>query len=669
MFDLVKNFELKAEQENIIFRNDKSKSCVKSTKEASHDVVPRDAVKDVSGLDASGRDECTAAVSESGATSEEGNIACEGVRDKFSATSQDVCETANTFSAKRSDSGAVFDPVYDLEDCSVDQSNIDVKSVDGVVDDEEKEGSVLESNDDEPVMLLNAEDEQEAKIERPPSPVKEQYSPIIRKAANMDITMPTIELGSILTDDGWLSDLMNTSYDAPMFDLAPVGLKDNKAIKQEQESPKPSATVVIPESHDDSETVSVKSSSTDIQITPETIERVPSSEEIIDAYTSSEEPTKKVTPSSSVSSDLNSVDSIEYRPAIPARNRKHEPMHEIPKNNNRITNTHVEPFLSTKGDYKGYKSTSKKKVAFGIAWQGNLEQTRSIPHDDQTQVTFDTQSTGLLFIQVTGITQVDIRICKERKLDIEVRHGDQIVCSPPITVPPNQTSVQLDWEACVSVFPDIPVDIRLRLNTSGASGLKRSLSTKSFHKPTHTSFQSLIKQQSKRLLSFTTSKAELSDSGSDEAAKSGGLFRRGTIVGSASSLSISEASKQGSGLYLQNTESMNTWQSVCTVSDAGSWTQGFQHSIREGMFYFNTKGDCKGLEYDDEFVESIVIGQLKYRSSFIPKRPFVEADLMPSSIHEVEQGINRLGIHSKVWKEGYLYQEGGDIQVSTINHV
>ncbi|KAH9272363.1 hypothetical protein BASA83_005456 [Batrachochytrium salamandrivorans] len=99
-----------------------------------------------------------------------------------------------------------------------------------------------------------------------------------------------------------------------------------------------------------------------------------------------------------------------------------------------------------------------------------------------------------------------------------------------------------------------------------------------------------------------------------------------------------------------------------TIPDAALWTDSLVCTIREEYVSFKPSPSSSWQQNRNSLNDTDCIGAVLFRAAFIPAATCAEPGLLPEKMLEVEGGIHTRELHAKVWKEGHLYQEGGDLR-------
>ncbi|KAH6587420.1 hypothetical protein BASA50_011362, partial [Batrachochytrium salamandrivorans] len=537
--------------------------------------------------------------------------------------------------------------------------------------------------------------------------------PLITRNVSL-LAIPKIDIGSMFEDDdGWLSGLVMTpksntllhessseesTVKAINMETSALPKRDSHATakndsKSETISPISRATLKKTASNSslvDALRASFESLTAASQIQTQSKKTsyhspspLPDSEDIIDSYLSSSElasvpssptqpPLENLLKDASISGEALIPSAFNQSQSSQLSINFSEPVSK-PTQSFAVSD-HVEPFsqINTRGAFA--QPEKSKSVSFGVAWQSRLETHWDIPPQDSS-IDLNQGAKGILLIQALSIENIDMCANDERVVDVEFCHDRESITSPPFTLAPGETSIPIDWEGNLSIMGNQPIDIIIRVRKVGQEqGLTRSLSSKTF-------LGAHVKTAPSRFLNkLANLRATLREPSTwNESQNNEPGFQRpqsqqlqmlsvqdlhSASCSSFSSIGSSASKSEGrSNSILRRSNSVSqVTMGRYTIPDAALWTDSLVCTIREEYVSFKPSPSSSWQQNRNSLNDTDCIGAVLFRAAFIPAATCAEPGLLPEKMLEVEGGIHTRELHAKVWKEGHLYQEGGDLR-------
>ncbi|EGF82670.1 hypothetical protein BATDEDRAFT_34372 [Batrachochytrium dendrobatidis JAM81] len=500
------------------------------------------------------------------------------------------------------------------------------------------------------------------------------------------LEMPKIEIGSMFDDDSWLSGLVNTPLNNTLFSSAPTSATSDVAIESVDGNTTPvnSSTmsfkpkIVVNDDatrHQKNKELNASFSDSEILKTPlktfQTVRDIQSpdldTDDIIDSYLATEEVAEETLSPENVASffpskatSLHTADSIPVNPPIVVvpTNRKSS---VIPR--------HVEPFFQTNVQANTKCQGKSKSVSFGVSWKGELETHWNIPPQDSS-IDLNHGASGILLLKVEKLCNVGMNIDDERVVDIEFSHDKESITSPPLILESGETCVSAAWEDRMSLMANKPIEITVRVRkVEQDTGLTRSLSSRAF-------LSSTVKAAPARFFSKlaglrTSLREPIGDMQQDmlqrRQSSPGFSSRESGSYSSLSSLKSSSSKSElcgfsGNGVFGKGNAVSQVAMGRCTISNPLEWSNTFSCSIADEHIPVYSIPSSVPQNNENHSFDNACIATIQLRVAFIPLEACAEPGLLPENLLEVESGIHTRMLYSKIWKEGYLHQEGGDLQ-------
>ncbi len=145
------------------------------------------------------------------------------------------------------------------------------------------------------------------------------------------------------------------------------------------------------------------------------------------------------------------------------------------------------------------------------------------------------------------------------------------------------------------------------------------------------------------------------------------MMKHSDSCASISSVSSSLGFKIETPTSMQPPPAMQMKVGEYTICDIKDWLKPFEKGIEQHSFELYQSG----LDHSKKSIfstakpktEMIFIGRLHCHITFLKAQKEFGTDLLPNSISEWRHDLSVVNLHKKVWKEGYMYQLGGDCEV------
>ena len=280
------------------------------------------------------------------------------------------------------------------------------------------------------------------------------------------------------------------------------------------------------------------------------------------------------------------------------------------------------------------------RVSFGSAWDGSIAKTLTVPGSDWTYESPE-NSIGKLLFKFTKIHSVTSGLASlDKNIEIEVTQGSQSQCSPIYILHTWQTELAVEWEPNLFLVPDIPLQIVLRIKdmpVETQQTLKRSNTTK---------------QAIENIFSSRGRKSE------DDPR----MIKSNDSVSSFSSI-CSMRFGNSTAPIKQKTTIANF--NICTPVE---WSADFKNNAEQhqiAVFASDWDHKRKGLFGLSKQPGIQKVAILDAQILFLPARGSFQNEVLPCSITEYRDDLAIAQLHSKLWKEGYMSQLGGDCETWT----
>jgi hypothetical protein len=235
-----------------------------------------------------------------------------------------------------------------------------------------------------------------------------------------------------------------------------------------------------------------------------------------------------------------------------------------------------------------------------------------------------------------------------RTIDFEVSQGNICITSCPFSINPNFSSRDIDWECTIPLVPDLPVYFTINIRDvpeeDKMAGLKRSQSMKSMKKTFRSFGDRLFNKETIYNIESTKYSMKHSDSV--------------TSFNSISSLGFQSKQISSANKIVQ----LNIGQfTICGVKD---WTKSIMGEIgSRNLEFYKTEWDQNKKTLFSKSSEIKLLGKLNLEAIFLESQDIYGTDLLPLCFSDYKNDLSTIGLHKKVWKEGFLYQKGGDCDV------